>query len=148
MNVALGSASLKYLAYPYLTLPSLSVLASNPYWLLWASSAIIITFLLSVKAGISPSSGLNFWIVVNIIPPDSLSLSKSNNPFTSFELSLALTLDCFCSSESFLTSACFGVCLKISADLAKVPNNWSSKSFLSVKTTIVGLFNCFTNCAA
>ena len=38
-------------------------------------------------------------------------------------LSLALTLDCFCSSESFLTSACFGVCLKISADLAKVPNN-------------------------
>ena len=44
-------------------------------------------------------------------------------------------------SVSFLTSACLGVSLKIHLELTKVPKSWSSKSFLSVKTTIVGLFS-------
>jgi len=63
-----------------------------------------------------------------MIPPDPLSLSKSNNPLSSLELSFACCF--FCSSVSFLTCACLGAYLNISCDLEKVPNNCSSKSFL------------------
>ena len=118
INEALGNASLIFLAKPSI----------KSYWLLWASSAMTIIFFLSESRGycFPFSSGRNFCIVVNIIPPDA-----------TFRSSFILSLD----------SACFGSCLSNSWHLLKVPNNWSSKSFLSVNSITVGFSNsvCKTN---
>ena len=67
----------------------------------------------------------NFCIVVKIIP---FTLILSNRFFK-------------CS----LLVAWTGVCLKKSLHLENCENNWSSKSFLSVKTTIVGDSKAFCN---
>ena len=66
-------------------------------------------------------------MVVNIIPP------------------LATFRRLFNSSREV---ACIGSCLKISEQEENVLKSWSSRSFLSVKTTIVGLFKALTNLAA
>ena len=126
--VALGSDSLRYFAYPYLISPVfVSNFPSILYWVRWASSTITTIFSLSLN---NPVSSTNFWIVENITPPVFLPSSISRT--------------------SALLSHFIGSCLKNSYAEQKVSYNWPSKSFLSVITNIVGLFNllCFTKLPA
>ena len=77
------------------------------------------TFRRSDSVGwVSPfSSGKNFWIVVNTTPPDS----TESFPRRSARL-----------------SACTGGWRSRSWQREKVPKSWSSRSFRSVSTTMVG----------
>jgi hypothetical protein len=70
-----------------------------------------------------PSSGWNFWMVVNTTPP----LATFNNSF-----------------RWSRSSACTGSCRNNCCTLAKVSKSWSSRSLRSVMTTMVGLSNAST----
>ena len=63
-----------------------------------------------------PSSGRNFWIVVNMTPPEETLISDFR--------------------ESLL-SAIFGSWRSISEHLENVPNSWSSRSVMDGKTLVV-----------
>ena len=85
------------------------IFAINPYWLLWASSAMTTMLSRSERRGYFslPTPGKNFWMVVNTIPPEETASS-------------------FCSS---FDSALTGSCRRIYLHLPNVPNSWPSRSF-------------------
>ena len=94
--VALGRASRTLRALPMEILPVLALtFSSNPYWLLWASSAMT-TIFFRTDNGSSISS--NFCMVVKMIPLAVLPSSQSIKPIC-FEAAF------FSSSDSFRLSA-------------------------------------------
>ena len=119
-----------YEVFVPISIPSLSfmylVFASKPYCVRCASSAITTILLRLLSSGnfSSLSSGKNFCTVVKTIPPPA-------------------TFNFFIKSS--LSDACVGSWCNNWRQFAKVSKSWSSKSFLSVITKTVGLFNCNTN---